>query len=168
MNPALIYISLGTNLGDRMANLRLAHAALLPEFQLLVYSSVYETEPWGYPDQPPFLNQVVKAHSRLSPPAMLAALKEIEKNIGRRPTFRYGPRLIDLDILFYNNLVLDTPVLTIPHPKLAERAFVLVPLAEIAPDLVHPGLGLTMHQLLAQVGDKRVAFYESSPSKVGG
>ena len=159
MSPALIYISLGTNLGDRMVNLRLAQAALPPEIQVMAYSSVYESEPWGYPDQPPFLNQVLKAETSLSAPALLATLKSIERNLGRRPTFRYGPRLIDLDILLYNSLVLDTPMLTIPHPKLAERAFVLVPMVELAPDLRHPVLGKTMLELKNQVGEKGVTRF---------
>jgi 2-amino-4-hydroxy-6-hydroxymethyldihydropteridine diphosphokinase len=137
MNPAIIYLSLGTNLGDRMANLRLALAALHPEIQVEAHSSIYETAPWGHPNQPPFLNQVVQAHTRLSPPALLSHLKMIETSLGRLPSFRYGPRLIDLDILLYGNLVLDIPMLTIPHPLMAERAFVLVPLMEIAPDLIH-------------------------------
>ncbi len=159
MNPALIYISLGTNLGDRMVNLRLARAALPPDIQVMIYSSIYETEPWGYPDQPPFLNQVVKAKTSLSAPALLASLKSIERNLGRRPTFRYGPRLIDLDILLYGALVLDTPMLTIPHPRLVERAFVLAPLVEIAPDLVHPVLGKTIQEILSQVGDQGVKLF---------
>jgi 2-amino-4-hydroxy-6-hydroxymethyldihydropteridine diphosphokinase len=160
MTPALIYISLGTNLGDRMVNLRLARAALPPDIQVIVYSSIYETEPWGYPDQPSFLNQVVKAQTSLSAPALLAALKVIERNLGRRPTFRYGPRLIDLDILLYGTLVLDTPMLTIPHPRLMERAFVLVPLAELSPDLVHPILGKTIREVLSQVGDQGVKLFD--------
>jgi len=159
MIPALIYLSLGTNMGDRTANLRLAHAELPPEIQVSLASSTYETEPWGFPDQPSFLNQVVQAHTRLSPPALLATLKGIESSLGRRPTFRYGPRLIDLDILLYGNLVIDTPILTIPHPRLTQRAFVLVPLAEIAPDLIHPILGQSIRQLLTQVDTSGVALF---------
>jgi 2-amino-4-hydroxy-6-hydroxymethyldihydropteridine diphosphokinase len=101
----------------------------------------------------------LKAETSLSAPALLAILKGIERNLGRRPTFRYGPRLIDLDILLYNNLVLDTPMLTIPHPRLAERAFVLIPMVELAPDLRHPVLGKTMLELKNQAGDQGVTHF---------
>lgn len=161
MPASLIYLSLGTNLGDRRENLRLAHKALPPVIQVVASSSIYETDPWGYPDQPAFLNQVVQIETRLPPPALLVTLKDLERILGRRPTFRYGPRLIDLDILFYGNLVIDTPMLTIPHSRLAERAFVLVPMVEIAPDLIHPVLGLTMQQLLLKTGAQGVSLFEA-------
>jgi 2-amino-4-hydroxy-6-hydroxymethyldihydropteridine diphosphokinase len=114
-------------------------------------SSIYETPPWGVLDQPAFLNQVVKGKTYLKPEALLAALKRLEKHMGRQPTVRYGPRLIDLDILFFDDLVLEAPGLTIPHPGLAERAFVLAPLADLAPELIHPVLGKTVRELLEKV-----------------
>lgn len=147
----IVYLVLGSNLGDRAANLRAAIEFLPPEALALAESSVYETPPWGFRDQPPFLNMAVKVETGLEPLAMLAYLKEIESRVGRAPTFLYGPRLIDLDILFYDTLVMETPALTIPHLHLHERAFVLVPMAELAPDLCHPRLGRTICELLAGV-----------------
>lgn len=146
-----VYLALGTNLGDRAANLRAAIDALAPEVMLTAESPIYETEPWGYTDQPAFLNMVVSVQTDFSPLELLDYLKNLEQTLGRAPSFRNGPRLIDLDILLYDDWVMDTPRLVIPHPHLHERAFVLVPLADLAPKLIHPRLALSVDELLAAV-----------------
>jgi 2-amino-4-hydroxy-6-hydroxymethyldihydropteridine diphosphokinase len=143
-----VYLGLGSNLGDRLANLQAAQDALSPQVILEAVSPIYETAPWGFANQPAFLNQVLQAQTALSPLELLTTLQQIETALGRQPTFRNGPRVIDLDILLYDDLVMDTPDLVIPHPRLAERAFVLAPLADLAPDLRHPISKLTVRQLL--------------------
>lgn len=154
-----IYISLGTNLGQRESNLQAALKAFSPGIQTLKQSPLYQTKPWGYADQPDFLNQVVKAQTKLSPLELLDYLKEIEERVGRTPTFRYGPRIVDLDILFYDDLIFENERLIIPHPRLAERAFVLVPLSKIAPNLCHPVRKNTIQELLSQVDQSGVELY---------
>ncbi len=148
-----------------MANLSHAIDALPPPVSVLRTSSIYETEPWGYHDQPAFLNQVLEGRTDLSPGALLDHLKQIETKLGRQPTFRYGPRLVDLDILFYGDQVIDLPGLAVPHPHLAERAFVLVPLAELAPNLHHPASGRTVREMLSQLDTTGVRKISSAASE---
>jgi 2-amino-4-hydroxy-6-hydroxymethyldihydropteridine diphosphokinase len=159
MSTNIVYLALGTNLGDRPGNLQAAITALPPVVKVLEKSPVYETLPWGVTDQPAFLNMVLKGKTRLAPMALLKHLKDLETRLGRRPSVRYGPRIIDIDILFHDDIVLNTPKLAIPHPRLHERAFVLVPLADLAPELVHPAFGKTIRQLLAEVVTSGVKRY---------
>src|SRR2546426_525753 len=133
-----VYLGLGSNLGDREANIRSAIALLSQHLAIVKAAPIYETEPLGYADQPSFLNTACLVSTELSPEELLRLAKNIEKEIGRTPSFLNGPREIDIDILMYGDLVLDIPGLSIPHLRIAERAFVLVPLAEIAPGVVHP------------------------------
>ena len=141
------YVGLGANLGDRESAIRAA-AAALPASRL---STIRETEPWGYADQPPFLNAVAEVETALPPRAFLERLLEIERSLGRRREGRrWGPRTIDLDLLLYGNESVEEPGLTVPHPRLAERTFVLEPLAELSPSLFVPGKG-TVQALLAEL-----------------
>lgn len=144
----ILYLALGSNLDNRVANLKATLNNLPPQVMVRKKSSVYETPPWGFEDQPAFLNQVVEAETYLEPEPLLKHLKRLEKALGRLPGFENGPRLIDIDILFFDELTLDTSPLVIPHPRLHERGFVLVPLVELAPELVHPVLKKSVSELL--------------------
>jgi 2-amino-4-hydroxy-6-hydroxymethyldihydropteridine diphosphokinase len=146
---------LGSNVGDRLANLRAAIADL-PAAGIIVrkISSIYETEPVDFLEQPWFLNCAVEAETSLQPLALLRAVRSIESRMGSKKPIPKGPRVIDLDILFYADQIIDTPELQVPHPRLSQRRFVLVPLAEIAPTLRHPSAGLTVSQMLERAPDR--------------
>lgn len=146
-----VYLGLGANLGDRMANLGNAVKRLLGKFAVKEISSVYETEPFGYEDQPLFLNAVLSGKTELGPFGLLDFVKQIEADLGRRPGFRNAPRPVDIDILLYGDIIVRTSRLVIPHPGIAGRAFVLVPLSEIGSGVVHPVNGKKIRELLAQV-----------------
>lgn len=148
---AIVYLALGTNLGDREKNLKEALARIAAFFAVERVSSIYETEPVGVREQPWFLNLVVRGTTALGPVDLLRKAKKIEIEMGRTEGIRFGPRPIDIDILLYDRVIELSPALTIPHPRLHERAFVLRPLVEIAPDLVHPRVRLRMRDLLARL-----------------
>ncbi len=158
-----IYLGLGTNIGNRTANLQAALTGLAGNLHVTAVSPIYETAPWGITDQPDFLNMCLTAETDLSPHELLALLKSLEKEIGRVPGERWGPRLIDIDLLFYANQIIDTEKLKLPHPELPERAFVLCPLADIAPDFVHPVLGETIAVLAAKLDDEGIRPFASVP-----
>ncbi len=155
-----VYLGLGSNLEDRVANLVSAIQALTPAVDVIKVTSFFQTKPWGFLDQPDFINVVLEGVTSLPPIDLLDYLKEIESEIGRKPNFRFGPRLIDIDILFYGNDFIDEDRLTIPHKHIKERAFVLVPMAEIAPDLSFPGTVETMSDLVGRVDSSSVTLYQ--------
>lgn len=151
-----IFLGLGSNLGDRRANLEngLQRLTNSPEIQIKKISSVYETEPYGAKDQPWFLNIVIEIGTGLSPLALLEVTQHIERQVGRGKTHFWGPRIIDIDILSYEDRIVMHPELQIPHPQLHVRQFVLIPLKEIAARFVHPGLKKTIDQIISECQDK--------------
>ena len=154
MKATTVYIALGSNLGDRRANLIDAISQLRQKVLIEQVSSVYETEPAYVTDQPRFYNMVLRGSTPLAPEELLRFLQSVERRMGRERILRYGPRPIDLDILVYGDLQLETEKLTVPHPRIAERAFVLAPFAEIAPDLVFPGQQQRVAKLFEQLGSE--------------
>ncbi|MDP9380849.1 MAG: GTP cyclohydrolase MptA [Chloroflexota bacterium] len=151
MSRHTVYIGIGSNLGDKQANITEALQQLRSQVSIRRVASLYDTDPVGYTEQPRFLNTVIEGETELEPHELLTLLKGIERRLGRQQDFRNAPRPIDMDILFHGDALLDAPELTIPHPQLHERAFVLEPLAELAPNLCHPRLGMTVSELLARV-----------------
>jgi len=150
-----VYLGLGSNLGDRAANLEGAIAALAVEgVETVKRSSLYATEPVGFAPQNWFLNCVIEAATELMPRQLLRATQQVEHDVGRRRLVRNGPRIVDIDILFYGANVISMPDLEIPHPRIAERRFVLIPLRELAPSLRHPTLRATIAELLSGTPDR--------------
>ena len=151
------YLSIGSNMGNRSANCRKALKALdeTDGIKLTAFSSLYETNPVGYEDQPDFINMAAKVETSLTPQELLAEIKKIEKLLGREKNFRWGPRIIDLDILFYADKVITMPGLTIPHPSMPERGFVLIPLLEIGADVEHPVIHKTVVQLCSALPEDK-------------
>jgi len=148
-----IFLGIGSNIGDRLANLQRAYDA----FTVVHASSVYETEPVGFTEQPWFLNSVVQIESALSPLDLLKYCQSIEASLGRTREIWKGPRTIDIDILFYGNRILKESDLTVPHPEISNRRFVLEPMNEIAPHFVHPASGKTISELLNLCPDRSIA-----------
>ena len=159
MQKNVFFLLLGTNLGNRKELLREAIQQIKQQIApILAQSAIYETAPWGVTDQPAFLNQVLQLESILHPIDILQRALKIEKELGRERHERWGPRLIDIDLLYYGDLILKMSDLIVPHPRLHERRFTLVPLAEIAPDFVHPVFKKNNQKLLADCTDSSEVF----------
>ena len=160
-----ILLGLGSNLGDRFNNLNSAIEAFTPEIMVQTISTTYETQPLYVTQQPEFLNLLVRATTTLSPISLLDLIQTLEIELGRKPSVRFGPRVIDVDIIDYNSLILNLESLTTPHPRLHERLFVLRPLIDIVPNWIHPRTGKTVQQLIDSLSDPGIVKkYIHAPS----
>ena len=160
-----VYLGLGSNVGDREDNLRVALNFIKERFRIEAKSSVYDTAPQGNTDQPRFLNQVCAVKTFLGHNELLLVCQSIEGKLGRVPLSHNNPRIMDIDILLYGDKVINEPKLTVPHAEMTKRAFVLMPLAEIAPDVVHPVAKKTITQLLAELKDDQGVVKMGEPPK---
>lgn len=151
----VVFVGIGSNLGNRVENCATAIREMSNFAKIFAVSSIYETEPVGRENQPNFINCVTKIETGLSPYELLLSLQSVENKLGRKHTQKWGPRIIDLDILFYDDLIVDSGGLTIPHPRAHLRRFVLEPLSEIAPDFVHPALKVSVSKLLEGLEDPK-------------
>ena len=152
---AVVYLGIGSNLGDKKNNcLKSLDRLSKRGVTITKKSAFYETKPWGVEEQPDFVNMTIEAETEISPEGLLDLLKGIEKEMGRRDVMRWGPRLIDLDILLYDDRTIQSESLIIPHPMLHKRDFVLLPLTEIAPEAVHPVLKITISELKKRYDDE--------------
>jgi 2-amino-4-hydroxy-6-hydroxymethyldihydropteridine diphosphokinase len=153
---SIVYIGIGSNIGDRHGNCLKAVALIEAEgLTVLKRSALHETEPWGVKDQPRFVNMVIEAETGMPPRQLLSLIKETERRMGRTPTARWSPRIIDLDILLYDDIIISEPELEIPHPLMHERDFVLDPLCEIAAQKIHPLLHRTVAELRAGLAKQK-------------
>lgn len=163
LKPHTVYICVGSNLGNRLENCRNGVAALTVSgtIQLVDQSCIYETEPVDYKDQDWFMNYVIEIETALNPFPLLELLKSVEGEAGRsKNTIRYGPRILDLDIIFYDDIVMDTPQLVIPHPRMHKRRFVLKPICDIDPDIIHPVLLKSVQSLLDGLDEEHQGIRE--------
>lgn len=157
-----VFLGLGSNVGDKENNLAQAIDKIdtIERSSIIRVSSIYESEPWGRKDQEPFLNQVTEIKTNLEPETFFTVCQKIEKSLGREPSLRWGPRIIDIDLLLYHHRIIDDEGLQVPHPRLTQRRFVLVPLVEIAPHVTIPGFGVNALEILQACEDSgKVIIY---------